>query len=161
MKTNTFKKLLSVATSLSLALAFTFMQSNVASALNIFNPQTLEPGEDTLFYSIKAPDPYTSCTVDATQGGYYQVTSANSDTKFTMFLQEAGKQIAEDTFTGKGKIDLEPRSYKALSFGVKNIMDKADTFTGAVESNKLQCTNGATRILAPIAALIGGLLFLF
>ena len=185
MKTNTLKKVLSVATSLSLALAFTFATSVKVDALsgpcaeqmscdsgNLVSQGTsigtLSAGEEAFLSNIKVDGQYTVYNFNVAGGsGRFLATATNAATPFKMFIEENGKLVNEGTFTGAGQLAFEPRSYKSARFGVKNTAQGSDTFCGQIELCNAgsftpeQVKSGASRILAPIAALLGGLLFLF
>lgn len=174
MKTNTFKKLLSAATSLFFALAFVFAtQTTMAFASSSyvstgFNPVTLQPGEESRVGQNSVNGKITTvCDVDATSGSVqYKVNALKDTTKFTLFMKEKDKMLAEKSFTGAGALDFDSREYETVTFGVKNEAQESDTFHSSLQATNSKSTqpfvcNGATRILAPIAALLGGLLFLF
>lgn len=168
MKTNTLKKVLSVATSLSLMLGIAFVsQPKVALAdtSSGFFSVTLQPGEESRVGKNRVNSKITTaCDIDATSGSVqYKVNALKNTTKFTMFMKEKDKMIAEKSFTGEGALDFDSRKYETVTFGVKNEAQESDTFNPSLVSNgtgSFVC-NGATRILAPIAALLGGLLLLF
>lgn len=175
MKTNTLKKVLSVATSLSLMLGIAFVsQPKVALADSVSNnirgfmPVTLQPGEESRVGEKKVNGKITTaCDIDATSGSVqYKVNALKDTTKFTMFMKEKDKMIAEKSFTGAGALDFDSREYETVTFGVKNEAQESDTFQSSLQATNSKSAqpfvcNAATRILAPIAALLGGLLFLF
>ena len=180
--------MLSVATSLSLALTFTFATSVKANALSGpcaeirsrderylaslgLGTATLRPGEETFLCTSPVPGKYAVYTFDITSGsGRFLAKASNDATAFKMFIEEGGKLVDEGNFTGSGVLEFEPRIYQAARFGVENTAQESDTFCAQIESClsvinpgfPFQLINSAaTRILAPIAALLGGLLFLF
>lgn len=173
MKTNTFKKLLSVATSLFFALAFVFATQTTkafasSSITSSFLDVTLQPGEESRVGQNRVNGKITTaCDIDATSGSVqYKVNALKDTTKFTMFMKEKDKMIAEKSFTGAGALDFDSREYETVTFGVKNDAQESDTFKSYLQATNSKSTkpfvcNGTSRILAPIAALIGGLLFLF
>lgn len=167
MKTNTFKKIFCTVTVLSLMLALPFVSPNIASAdssTTFFNLD-LQPGEESRVGTTRVNGKFTTaCDIDATSGSVqYKVNALKDTTKFTMFMKEKDKMIAEKSFTGAGALDFDSREYETVTFGVKNDAQESDTFMPSLVSKgagSFVC-NGASRILAPIAALLGGLLFLF
>lgn len=168
MKTNVLKKLISVATNIGLVFSFGFAMSSYltsADSINSLGTVTIQPGEEKMMGNTCINgDCTTACNVDGTNGAAkYSVVAGNSSTKFTMFMKEKDKLIAEKAVTGQGDLDFESRNYETVLFGVKNDMDNEDEFTGSVSAKSLSCQhyNSASSVLAPFIALVGGLLLLF
>lgn len=185
MKTNSFKKLLSVATSLSLALAFTFMQSNVASA-DVSTPasiKSLAPGQEGSFSStVCYPDNGFSFYIKEGSQGTYKVKALenakvlpanqviNKLAKFAIVMDDNGVISNAESVDGVASIILDKPNYDSVFLKVKNGADSVvsdfsvflePVFSPTPNTPAVSCTSGASRILAPIAALLGGLLLLF
>lgn len=186
MKTNTLKKLLSVATSLSLALAFTFMQSNVASA-NVSSPasiQSLAPGQEGSFSSIACGpnnNGFSFFIKEGSQGTYTVKALENAKVlpanqvinklaKFAIVMDDNGVISNAESVDGVASIILDKPNYDSVFLKVKNGADSVvsdfsvflePVFSPTPNTPAVSCTSGASRILAPIAALLGGLLLLF
>lgn len=176
MKTNTLKKLLSVATSLSLAFLFATQSHTALASFNGnygFPQVTLQPGEESRVGGNSVNDKVlTACDIDGTKGTVqFNVYSSKGNTPFTMFVKEKDKLISEKSFTGRGSLGFDSRKYETVTFSVKNDAQEKDTFSSSLsatsDSDNVKKTedifvcNGASRILTPIAALLGGLLLLF
>lgn len=178
MKTNTFKKLLSVATSLSLALAFTFIQSNVTLAASAAALKSLAPGQEGSFSSTLCyPDKGFSFDISGSSQGTYTVKAIEDVTvlpqyqvinklaNFTITMDDNGVITDAESVDGIASINLDKLNYASVFLKVKNGADSVvSDFLADVDSAPLiSCAekSAATRILAPFAALLGGLLLLF
>ena len=174
-----FRSILSLCLNLTLILAIPFnvvnatethMDNNSGSSSSFgFMAVTLQPGEESRVGSNLINGKITTvCDIDATSGSVqYKVKALKDTTKFTMFMKEKDKMISEKSFTGAGALDFDARKYETVTFGVKNEAQVSDTFhsslqaTNSKSAQTFACSNGATRIIAPIVALLGGFLLLF
>lgn len=181
MKTNNLKKLLSIATSLSLALAFTFMQSNVASANSPAALKSLEPGQEGSFSStVCIPDSGFSFSIKEGEQGTYKVTAIedvsvlpdnqviNKLANFTIVMDDNGMVTDAESIDGVASIELDKHNYDSVFLKVKNGADSviSDFLVSIDNSSSVSCTktaeaSGATHILSSFFALISSFLILF
>ncbi len=169
MKSNIFKKFFSVLASFSLALVFSMHFTSAAGNMINIGPYTFQAGEERLVgnpcSTINGKTNCASiCDIDGTSGtATYYMSAGNVDTVFTMYLKENGKLIAEQQFTGEGSLEFDARKYKSVTFGLKNDMDTPSSFFGLLTADGFTCGaySAASRVIAPFAAVLSALLFLF